>query len=237
MATPLPTGTPSAPAPPQLGATPYQFMAGSVTQKHLPNEARDRLEAWSYSMLVARAKDALVGLGYTLSAFDPIELPTTVKVAKHPRTLYGTMVGERDLRLDLALRKAAGQRAVVLFLIAVGLGAIGIFAVLSYGRPYAALSLMGAAIVGVAGVISFSGRGAFDSDLIYLVFETTPNAPEGTTLTSETPFTFDIWAGSARVSSANWTAKHSNGRDFRAILASASPPSATPHDLFQRIRG
>jgi hypothetical protein len=235
MATPLESGVPG--SADLHGATPYGFMTGSITDKHFPNEARGRLDGVSFATFEARAKDAVAKLGYSISAYDPIELPVTVKSTKHTLTLWGTLVAERDVRLDLALRRTAGRRALVFFLAGIGALALAIPAIQAMARSYALLGLTAAALLIVAGLVSFSGRGAFDSDVIYLVFETKPIVPEGTTLTRETPFTFDFWSGSARISSKNWQAKHSNGRDFHATLAGAMAPSATPRDLFQLIRG
>ncbi|MCI4362248.1 MAG: hypothetical protein L3J77_03555, partial [Thermoplasmata archaeon] len=203
----------------------------------VPNEVRERFDGWPSATFEARTRDAIQRLGFSVAAETPIALgrARAPRAGHDPKKLAGIWVGERNLRLDAALRKRADRKTagwviagIVIFVLVV---------VFLPARPYFILGpLIGGLCLGVA-LAAYTGRGAFDSELVYVVAETSPNLPPGTTLTPEMPLTLEVRSGSARITSMNWAGRHSRGRLLKAVLPPGIGPSGTPADLLRLVRG
>ncbi|MCI4321649.1 MAG: hypothetical protein L3K18_03880 [Thermoplasmata archaeon] len=215
----------------------FAFSPWPLRSRHFPNEVRQTFEGWPSATFRTRTKEAMERLGFSVAAESAIPLfhAKAPREGHAPKPLVGVWVGERNLRLDLTLRKRADLRMAGLAVLAVALVVVTL--AVSPLRPYLVLAALAGGMM-FAGVISaYTGRGAFDSDIVYVVAETSPNLAPGTTLTPDDPLTLEVRSGSARVTTANWAAKHSSGRSLKKVNPADLGLTGTPSELLKLIRG
>ncbi|HKV90356.1 MAG TPA: hypothetical protein VJQ43_04060 [Thermoplasmata archaeon] len=213
----------------------YPFTAWSVLKRPLPNEVRDRLEGWPLATFRPRAIDALGQLGFYVAADMAPTFPPPPKPGKPARKIRGILVGERGLRMDDALRGRARIRMWAAAGIAAA-GGVATFFLIPYRGWTALTAILTGLSAGVA-MTSAQSRGAFDSEIVYVIYEATPNFSAGPPPTDATPLTIEVRSASARISSVNWSGKFGSGRSFKAVVPGGPDLSGIAPKILQSVRG
>jgi hypothetical protein len=228
-----PSALPSTASDPVASAKAYRWSDGSPPKRPFPYTVSQGLAGWSVNVLRPRAIDALARAGFPVIFDQAPVFPARLKTGHRPPKLEGFLVGERGIHYDAVRRRYALYR-IALFG-ALGLG--GIFAtVLEVNSPFIPLIAI-ATGGGLAGVlISATGYGAFDSDVVYVAYATTLD-PSNPVPTVETPLTFDVRIGAARVATVNWASKTGSGRSFKAVVPGGEGLRDVPVDVLARILG
>ncbi|HEV8049810.1 MAG TPA: hypothetical protein VGP88_04385 [Thermoplasmata archaeon] len=211
----------------------YHWTDVSLPKRAFPYSVPQRLEGWPVNVLRPRAVDALARAGFPVVMDNAPTFPTKVKPGHAPPTVAGLIVAERGIRYDPARRRMALYRIALFAALAVGAVVGIVFYSTSPFLPLAAI-VGGTGLAGV--MISATGYGAFDSELVYVAYSTTLD-PMSPIPTVETPLTFQVTVAAARVATVNWASKTSSGRSFKAVVPGGDDLRDVPADVLQRILG
>jgi hypothetical protein len=229
----LPTSVPSTDSDPVASSKAYPWTDGSLPKRPFPSPTTQRLDGWPVSTLRPRAVDALARAGFAVVMDNAPEFPARFKPGHPPPKVSGLIVGERGIHYDPARRRMALYRIALSAALGVG-GFVVTFSFLS--SPVLPLFAIVAG-TGLAGVmISATGYGAFDSEVVYVAYATTLE-PSGPIPGADSPLPFDVTIAAARVASVNWASKTASGRSFKAIVPGGGELRGAPADVMARILG
>lgn len=146
----------------------------------------------------------------------------------------GLVVGERQLRIDEALRRRARNTGIGLASAAVAI-ATGLGYLLATG--YKGPLLLAAIPLGVLFAMSTSSitsRGSFDSELVWVEYAAASPPVSQLTDPGQT-VQYDLRIGAGSVASQNWAGKTSSGRNLKSLRAPRPELSGVPRDLSTRL--
>ncbi|HEV2450071.1 MAG TPA: hypothetical protein VGU43_06665 [Thermoplasmata archaeon] len=240
---PVPSGGASPAAAPSGGSSsealpgkvrPYRWSDRTLASKTFPFTYSTSLPPMTALRLQAQLSRVLDSIGFPMiySAL-PMFDGKPEKVDRFNRH-RGLVVGERHLRLDLALRQRARNTGI-----GVGLGAAAIAGGLVYlvATGYHGPLLLGAAPLGILIAIalgSVTSRGSFDSEIVWVEYAAASPPVEQLTDSGQT-VQFDLRIGAGTVASQNWAGKYSSGRNLKAFRAPNPELSGVPRDLSTRL--
>jgi hypothetical protein len=234
---PLPSGLPapisSTDSDPVASSKAYHWTDGSLPKRPFPFTTTQRLDGWPVTTLRPRAVDALARAGFSVVLDNAPEFPARYKPGHPPPKASGLVVGERGLRYDPVRRRLALYRIALSAALGVGGFAITFLFLSSPVLPLFAI-IAGTGLAGV--MISATGYGAFDSEVVYVAYATTLD-PTGAIPGADLPLPFDVTIAAARVASVNWASKSSSGRSFKAVVPGGEDLRGVPEDVMARILG
>lgn len=146
----------------------------------------------------------------------------------------GLVVGERQLRIDVALRRRARNTGIGLASAAVAIAAgLGYLLATGYKGPLL-LAAIPLGVLFAMSTTSITSRGSFDSELVWVEYAAASPPVSQLTDPGQT-VQYDLRIGAGSVASQNWAGKHSSGRNLKLLRAPSPALSGVPRDLSTRL--